>query len=390
MRQILTGLLTMNQVLLFRMIKKDISILSADALDLLQSLIAVPSLSKEENGTAGCISDFLEKRNIRTFRSVNNIWSVNKHFDKGKPSILLNSHHDTVAPNSKYTRDPFLPAVEEGKLYGLGSTDAGASLVCLMAAFISFYEETALPYNIVLAASAEEEISGKNGIEKLFADNVFSDLFSHPGSFAIVGEPTELQLAVAEKGLLVLDCVAHGKAGHAAREEGENAVYKAMEAIEWFKNFRFPKISPTLGEVKMTVTAVFTDNRAHNVVPASCNVVVDIRVTDVYTHEEILTTIQQHIDIDVTARSTRLRSSSIDIGHPVVKAGIALGKTTYGSPTASDQALIPLPSLKCGPGFSGQSHSADEFIETRWLSEATEFYIKWLETLMDNEKINNG
>lgn len=371
------------------MTKKDISILSADALNLLQSLIAIPSLSKEENGTAICINDFLTERNIKTSRSLNNIWAVNKHFDKSKPSILLNSHHDTVATNSKYTKDPFLPSVEEGKLYGLGSTDAGASLVCLTAAFIYFYEEKELPYNIVLAASAEEEISGKDGIEKLFSDKTFSDLFSHPGSFAIVGEPTELQLAIAEKGLLVLDCVANGKAGHAAREEGENAIYKAIAVIEWFKNFRFEKISPTLGEVKMTVTSVFTDNKAHNVVPASCNFVVDVRVTDVYTHEEIIETVQQHVDVEVKPRSTRLRSSSIDMSHPVVKAGIALGKTTYGSPTASDQALIPLPSLKCGPGFSGQSHSADEFIEIRWVKEATEFYIKWLEAVMDNGKINN-
>lgn len=375
------------------MIKKDISILSADALSLLQSLIAIPSLSKEENGTVDCINDFLNERNINTTRSLNNIWAVNKYFDKSKPSILLNSHHDTVAPNSKYTRDPFLPTIEDEKLYGLGSTDAGASLVCLIAAFINFYEEKELPYNIVLAASAEEEISGKDGIEKLFGDTIFGDLFSRPDSFAIVGEPTELQLAIAEKGLLVLDCVAHGKAGHAARDEGENAIYKAIEAIEWFKNFRFEKISPTLGEVKMTVTSVFTDNKAHNVVPASCNFIVDIRVTDVYSHEEILETILQHIDVEVNPRSTRLRSSSIDMNHPVVKAGIALGKTTYGSPTASDQALIPLPSLKCGPGFSGQSHSADEFIEIRWIKEATGFYIELLKKTMnemDNGEINNG
>lgn len=372
------------------MTKKDISILSIDALNLLQSLIAIPSLSKEEHKTADCVIGFLEERNIKTVRLLNNVWAVNQHFDKNKPTILLNSHHDTVAANSKYTRDPFLPAIEEGKLYGLGSTDAGASLVCLIAAFIYFYEEKDLPYNIVLAASAEEEISGKDGIEKLFADPLFSGLFSHPDSFAIVGEPTELQLAVAEKGLLVLDCVAHGKAGHAAREEGENAVYKAMEVIEWFKNFRFPKKSPTLGEIKMTVTSVFTENKAHNVVPASCNFVVDIRVTDSYTHEEILETIQQHVNVEVKARSTRLRSSSIDISHPVVKAGVLLGKTTYGSPTASDQALIPLPSLKCGPGFSGQSHSADEFIEVWWIEEAVSFYTKWIGVLMDNEEMKNG
>ena len=361
---------------------KDKTILLADALALLQLLIAIPSVSKDEEGTANCIDKFLKERNITTSRSANNIWAVNKYFDNSKPTILLNSHHDTVAANAKYTRDPFLPGITDGKLYGLGSTDAGASLVCLIAVFIYFYEEELLPYNLVLAASAEEEISGKDGIEKLFSENKFSGLFAHEDSFAIVGEPTELQLAVAEKGLLVLDCVAHGTAGHAAREEGENAIYKAVKAIEWFREFRFQKISPALGEIKMSVTSVFTENKAHNVVPASCSFVVDIRVTDVYTHEEIINIARQELDVDITARSTRLRSSSISVDHPVVKAGMALGKTTYGSPTASDQALIPLPSLKCGPGFSGQSHSADEFVEVRWIKEAVEFYIDWIGLLM--------
>jgi len=229
-----------------------------------------------------------------------------------------------------------------------------------------------------LAATAEEEISGKEGIEKLFAAEDFKKLFTHKDSFAIVGEPTQLQLAIAEKGLLVLDCKAHGKAGHAARDDGENAIYKAMKAIEWFQQFKFPLVSSTLGEVKMTVTAVETSNKAHNVIPASCSFVVDIRVTDVYTHEEIIETIKKYIDIEIQPRSTRLRPSSIPVDHVVVKAGIVLGKTTYGSPTASDQALIPLPSLKCGPGFSGQSHSADEFIEVRWIEEGINFYINWL------------
>lgn len=369
--------------------KESVKILSDDALQLLQSLIAVPSLSKEEQGTADVIVSFLEERKIVINRHLNNVWAVNKYFGVAKPTILLNSHHDTVAANSKYTRDPFLPEIEDGKLFGLGSTDAGASLVSLIASFIYLYEHKDLHYNIVVAATAEEEISGKDGIEKLFSIKEFNDLFLHKDSFAIVGEPTELQLAIAEKGLLVLDCTAHGKAGHAAREEGENALYKAMKAIAWFQQFRFPLVSDTLGEVKMTVTSVHTENKAHNVVPATCSFVVDIRVTDVYTHEAILDIIQQHVEAEVKPRSTRLRSSSIDTAHPIVQAGIALGKTTYGSPTASDQALIPLPSLKCGPGFSGQSHSADEFVEVRWIGEAIEFYINWLEK-MDNWKINNG
>ncbi|MFT3981334.1 MAG: M20 family metallo-hydrolase [Ferruginibacter sp.] len=360
------------------------TILSQDALQLLQQLIAIPSLSREEDKTADCIETFFKERNIPASRLLNNVWAVNQYFDKAKPAILLNSHHDTVAPNSKYTLDPHRPLIQDGKLYGLGSTDAGASLVSLIAAFVYFYDKKNLPYNIVMAASAEEEISGKNGVELLFAREDFSSLFSQPKSFAIVGEPTELQLAIAEKGLLVLDCTAHGKAGHAAREEGENAIYKAMQAIEWFKNYRFEKVSSLLGEVKMTVTSIATENKAHNVVPATCSFVVDIRVTDAYTHEEILDIIDQHIEIEVKPRSTRLRSSSIPADHPVVKAGIALGKTTYGSPTASDQALIPLPSLKCGPGFSGQSHSADEFVEIKWIGEAVEYYISWIKGL------NNG
>ncbi|RYY70087.1 MAG: M20/M25/M40 family metallo-hydrolase, partial [Chitinophagaceae bacterium] len=321
---------------------KDLNILSAGALQLLRSLIAIPSLSREEDKTADCIVSFLQAQNIRIARLLNNVWAVNRYYDADKPSILLNSHHDTVAPNLKYTRDPFSPDIEEGKLYGLGSTDAGASLCCLIATFVYFYEQPDLAYNIVLAVSAEEEISGANGIEKLFQKDEFRQLFSQPGSFAIVGEPTMLELAIAEKGLLVLDCVAQGKAGHAARDEGDNAIYKAMTAIRWFQQFRFDKVSPSLGEVKMTVTSINTENKAHNVVPATCSFVVDIRVTDVYTHEEILDIIRQHVEVDVTARSTRLRPSSIDVDHPIVKAGMALGKTTYGSPTASDQALINL------------------------------------------------
>lgn len=369
-----------------------LEILSKDALQLLQSLIAIPSLSKNEDGTANCIAAFLDKKNIQFIRQGNNVWAINKYFDANKPGILLNSHHDTVAPNSKYSRNPFLPQIEDGKLYGLGSTDAGASLVCLIAAFIYFYQKQGLPYNIILAASAEEEISGKDGIESLFAIPEFKNWFAHKNSFAIVGEPTELHLAIAEKGLLVLDCTAEGKAGHAARNEGDNAIYKAMQAMEWFKNYRFPKISKTLGEVKMTVTSIETENKAHNVVPATCKFVVDIRVTDVYTHEEILQIIQANVDVEVCARSTRLRSSFIPVEHPIVQAGLALGKTTYGSPTASDQALIPLPGLKCGPGFSGQSHSADEFISVHWIDDAITFYIDWLHQLFQNknEVLNNN
>lgn len=360
--------------------KKDI--VTFDAIHLLEELISIPSLSKEENNTADAIELFLKERNIEAKRLVNNVWCANKYFDAAKASILLNSHHDTVPPNTAYTNDPYLPKTADGKLYGLGSTDAGASLVSLMAAFLYFYEEEDLAYNLVFAASAEEEISGSNGIEMLFAQQEFKSLFAHANSFAIVGEPTMLDLAIAEKGLLVLDCIVHGKAGHAAREEGDNAIYKAMKAIGWLKNYRFEKVSDLLGEVKMTVTSIQAENKAHNVVPAICSFVVDIRVTEMYTHEEIIETIKQHIEAEIKPRSTRLLSSSINIDHPIVKAGIESGKKIYGSPTLSDQALIPLPSLKCGPGNSAQSHTADEFVAIADIEEGIGFYVKLLESLI--------
>ncbi|MFZ1528422.1 MAG: M20 family metallo-hydrolase [Ferruginibacter sp.] len=360
------------------MSEKNIDIITTEAIELLQQLIAVPSPSRQEDKTASLLENFLQQKGIPVKRLLNNIFCSNKFFDPLKPTVLLNSHHDTVAPNSNYTRNPYEATIEDGRLYGLGSTDAGASLVSLAAAFLYFYEAGNLPYNIVFAASAEEEVSGINGIEKLFADEAFKSLFGHNDSFAIVGEPTQLDLAIAEKGLMVIDCIAQGKPGHAAREEGDNALYKAMEAINWFKNYEFQRLSPALGKIKMTVTSVFTENKAHNVVPATCNFVVDIRITDAYSHEEILQEIKKQVNVEVKPRSTRLRSSSIPPSHPLVQAGIKLGKTTYGSPTTSDQALIPLPSLKCGPGFSAQSHTADEFVEIAEVKKAIPFYIEIL------------
>lgn len=360
------------------MTEADINILINESTELLKQLIGAPSPSRQEDKTAALLENYLTGKNILANRLMNNVWAANKFFDATKPTVLLNSHHDTVLPNSGYTRDPYKPAAENGRLFGLGSTDAGASLVSLLAAFLYFYDKPQLPYNIVFAASAEEEVSGINGMEKLMKENVFQRICSNTNSFAIVGEPTQLELAVAEKGLLVLDCTANGKPGHAAREEGENALYKAMDAINWFRNYQFERISAALGPVKMTVTSVQTENKAHNVVPAVCSFVVDVRVTDMYTHEEILNEIKRNIQIEVNPRSTRLRSSSIALTHPVVKAGISLGKKTYGSPTTSDQALIPMPSLKCGPGFSAQSHSANEFIELEQISQAIRFYIQVL------------
>jgi acetylornithine deacetylase len=355
-----------------------------EAVELLQKLIETPSFSKEEDKTADIIEQFFKEKNIPSNRLLNNVWCVNKYFDESKPTILLNSHHDTVKPNPQYTKDPFSPIIDDGKLFGLGSNDAGGCLVSLIATFCHFYEMGNLKYNIVLAATAEEEISGAGGIEKLLASSEFDSPFRGLGGsgFAIVGEPTLTNLAIAEKGLLVLDCTVTGKAGHAAREEGDNAIYKAMKDISWFQTYQFPKISETLGPIKMSVTSINTENKAHNVVPAVCSFIVDIRVTDAYTHEEILETIKQYIQSEVKPRSMRLRSSKIEKDHPLVQAGIKLGKQMYGSPTTSDAALIPAPVLKCGPGDSARSHTADEFIYLKEIEEGINTYIKILEQVV--------
>jgi acetylornithine deacetylase len=343
--------------------------LSDEVIALLKQLIATPSLSKEETATADRIQQFLETKGIRTLRKLNNVWAVNKHFKKENPTILLNSHHDTVKPNSGYTLNPFEPVEKDGKLFGLGSNDAGGPLMALLATFLYFYE---LPttYNFIYAATAEEEISGKNGVECILQELGKID-------FAIVGEPTLMQLAIAEKGLLVVDCVTHGRSGHAAREEGENAIYKALQDINWFQTFQFPKVSETLGPVKMSVTVIHAGTQ-HNVVPDRCEFVVDIRITDAYTNEAVLEMIRQHVSCEVKPRSLRLTPSSIAKEHPIVKAGLTLGRTTYGSPTTSDQALMNFPSLKLGPGDSARSHTADEFIFINEIKEGIQLYIKML------------
>lgn len=345
-----------------------------DSLNLLRKLISIPSLSREEENTASAIERFLEDQGIKPHRMINNVWAYNEHFDPKKPTILLNSHHDTVKPNPGYDRDPFAADIIDGKLFGLGSNDAGGSLVSLIAVFIHFYKEKNLKYNLCLAATAEEEISGKNGIELILPQ--LGQL-----EFAIVGEPTLMQMAVAERGLMVLDCVAHGRAGHAAREEGENAIYKAMKDINWFKTYEFAKKSALFGPVKMSVTIIEAGSQ-HNVVPAICNFTVDVRVTDAYRNEEVLKIISQNVDCDVNPRSTRLKPSSISIEHPIVKAGIALGRETYGSPTTSDQALLDIPSLKMGPGDSARSHMADEYIYVNEIEEGIDLYIKLLTEIL--------
>lgn len=373
-------LLIKNPELQSFMDKESIHTHGKQAIALLQQLIATPSMSKDEGKAADLLQHFLSSKDIAVFRSGNNVWSTSKHFDAGKPSILLNSHLDTVPANTGYTRDPYAPVITDGKLFGLGSTDAGGALVSLASAFVYYYSEV-LDYNLVFAATAEEEISGLNGIESLFASEHFQGCFNQPGSFGIVGEPTELQLCVAEKGLMVLDCVVTGKAGHAARDEGDNAIYKTVDILTWFKDFKFEKVSPLLGEVKMTVTSIRTENKAHNIVPAECSFVVDVRLTEMYTHDEVLAIIQGHVDCTVSPRSKRLKSSSIHPLHPVVQAGLKLGKKTFGSPTLSDQALIPLPCLKCGPGSSVQSHSADEFIFVDDVYKGVALYINLIGTI---------
>lgn len=343
------------------------------AINLLEQLIAIPSFSREEDKTAVVLQGFFKQHDIPAERKGNNVWARNKYFNAELPTILLNSHHDTVRPNSAYTRDPFQAEIIDGKLYGLGSNDAGGALVCLIVAFVHFYEQKNLKFNLVMAATAEEEISGSEGIESIW------DLLPRI-DFAIVGEPTLCQMAIAEKGLMVLDCTVYGKAGHAAREEGVNAIYEAIRDIEWLKTYKFPKVSQTLGEIKMTTTIIHA-GKQHNVVPAECHYTVDVRVTDQYTLEEVLEVVQQNVKAKVTPRSLRMRPSGIAADHPLIAAAKKLNIPLYGSPTTSDQALIPVPSVKIGPGDSARSHTADEFICVAEIVKGIDIYIKLLDEL---------
>lgn len=353
--------------------KLSIEALTDDAVWLLRQLVAIPSFSREEDQAADLIFAHMESLQLEPQRVGNNVWAQSKNFDPARPTLLLNSHHDTVRPNKGYTKDPFEAVEEDGKLFGLGSNDAGASLVTLLQVFRYFFNE-ALPFNLLYAATAEEEISGRGGVESL--------LPHLPKIWAgIVGEPTQMQMAVAERGLVVLDCKASGIAGHAARNEGVNALYKAMGDIEWFRNFAFDKNSDLLGPVSMNVTSIQTQNRAHNVVPDSCEFVVDVRVNEHYSLEEVLTIIKQHVSSEVSARSLRIRSSSIDATHPLVVAGSQLGLSAYGSPTTSDKALMPFPALKIGPGDSARSHTADEYIFIDELRTGLQVYTRLIETI---------
>lgn len=337
---------------------------------LLQKMIKTPSFSRDEEGTADIIEAFFSENNVKTERENNNIWAYNEFFDENKPTILLNSHHDTVKPNKDYTRDPFGAEIENGTLYGLGSNDAGASGVSLIATFLHFYDKKDLKYNLCIAITAEEEVSGKNGVESILSKlkNI---------EFGIVGEPTLMQMAIAERGLIVLDCESAGKSGHAARNEGENAIYKAIKDINWFETYEFDKKSDFFDNVKMSVT-VINAGTTHNVVPSSCTFVVDIRVTEQYTNEEIVEIVRKNVTSSVAPRSVRLRPSFISKEHPIVKSGSDLGLSCYGSPTISDQSLMPFPTLKIGVGDSKRSHTADEFVYLQEIYDGIDIYINLL------------
>lgn len=343
-----------------------------EVIELLKQLISIESLSRNEDKATDLMESFLKGKGFLVNRKGNNVWVWAQANDSNKPSILLNSHLDTVKPSSKWTYPPYAPTVEGDFLYGLGSNDAGGSLVSLLATFLMLAEEDQ-PYNLVYAATAEEEISGANGIALILPE-------LGPVDLGIVGEPTDMHMAVGEKGLLVLDCEAKGKAGHAARNEGTNAIYEALEDIEWFRNYQFPEISDLFGPVKMTVTQIEAGSQ-HNVVPDTCKFVVDVRVNEKYSNLQVVDIIQSKVKCRVTPRSTRLNSSAIPMQHPVVKKGLQMGRTCYGSPTTSDQALMNFTTLKMGPGHSGRSHTADEYIKLGEIKEGVKIYYELLKDL---------
>lgn len=350
------------------MFEKELS----EATELLKKLIRIPSISREEGLCADLIENYIAENGYTVSCLKNNVWTIASGFDGNRPTLLLNSHIDTVKPVDGWTFDPFIPTEKDGKIYGLGSNDAGASVVALLHTFFLLSQENQ-PYNLIFSATAEEELSGKDGIELLLKELPKID-------FAIVGEPTNMQLAVAEKGLMVLDCTAHGKAGHAARNEGENAIYKALADIEWFRNYRFPNVSEFLGEVKMSVTQINAGTQ-HNVVPDRCTFVVDIRSNELYSNEEILEEIKKHISCDAVPRSTRLSSSATPLNHPIIVKAKETGREIFGSPTLSDQALMPFPSVKIGPGKSSRSHTADEFVEIKEIEQGISVYYELLSGL---------
>ncbi len=351
--------------------KKKVDNLYYDSIDLLKEMISIPSVSREEKAVADLLEKTMRQQGLHPQRKGNNIWCISTDYQEDKPTILLNSHVDTVKPVAGWTKDPYVPVEENGQLFGLGSNDAGASVVSLLQAFI-FLQEKPQQYNLIFLASCEEEISGKEGISSVLPE-------LPPIDFAIVGEPTGMQPAVAEKGLMVIDCTVYGKSGHAARNEGENAIYKAIPCIEWFRKYRFPLESELLGDVKMSVTVIHAGTQ-HNVIPDKCEFTVDIRSNECYSNEQLFEIIRKSSGCDeVKPRSFRLNSSKIEIDHPFIQRTISLGKVPFGSPTLSDQALMPFPSVKIGPGDSARSHTADEYIRLDEIREAIALYVKLLD-----------
>lgn len=347
--------------------------LFSEAIVILQHLISTPSFSGCEFEAANIVERYLNGYSVQTKRYGNNIWCFNRYYDPNNPTILLNSHLDTVKPNEAYTKNPFDAEIDRGRLYGLGSNDAGGCLVSLIAAFLHFYSYKGLGFNLCFAATAEEENSGLNGIKSILPHLGKLDL-------GIVGEPTLLQMAIEEKGNLVLDCTSNGRSGHAAREEGDNAIYKCFDDLQWFKSFQFQKNRFGISPVKMTITAI-KSGLQHNIVPAKCEFTVDIRHDNTISQQQIINIIKRHVAVDIVARPGSTGASSISLDHPIVKTGIAIGCKTYSSPTSSDQAWLTIPSVKIGPGDSARSHSSDEFIYLEEIKQGINLYIRLLDSL---------
>lgn len=351
---------------------KEIEQLTKQAVELLKKLISTPSYSKEEDKTAKLIFNTLQELGFSPQRVKNNVFVWAGEKNPNKSTLLINAHHDTVKSSSKWTKDPFTPTIEEGKLFGLGSNDDGGSLVCLLMSFV-YLSKKEQPYNLVFLASAEEEISGENGIPVVLPEIGKIDA-------GVVGEPTSLDMATTERGLLVLDCISHGSTGHAARGEGENAIYKALHDIEWFRSFQFEKVSEVLGSINMTVTQIEAGSQ-HNVVPDECRFVVDVRPNELYSNDEVVEIIRTHVDCEVNPRSMNWKTSSISEDHIIVKKAKELGIKTYGSQTMSDQVNMIFPTVKIGPGDTHRSHTIDEFIYLDEISDGVKTYIELLDGL---------
>jgi acetylornithine deacetylase len=344
----------------------------SESIDLLKQMISIPSYSREEENVANLIEEFMKSRGLIPMRKGNNIWIRSHSFSDTKPTILLNSHLDTVRASEGWTDDPFRAAEDKDKITGLGSNDAGASVVSLLAAF-RVLNEKEQPCNFIFSATAEEEVSGDNGVASVLEDIGHVDL-------GVVGEPTQMQMAVAEKGLMVIDGVVKGKSGHAARNEGINAIYKAMSVVDWFKEYEFPLSSDFLGPVKMTVTGIEAGSQ-HNVVPDTCRFLVDVRVNEYYRNHALFDLIQQNVNCELKPRSFRLNSSFIPVDHPLVKRGEQLGLKKFGSPTTSDQARMPFNTIKIGPGDSARSHTPDEYVFRHEIIAGADIYLKLLDNL---------